>query len=170
MLARNETIFKWTLYAMATALCFLAQLFVLQRMTILGVIPFIYPVIPAVLATYEKAVSGTVFALAVGVVCDLILPGPIPCFYTLVFPVAGLCAALLSKGLLTAGFVCSLAATATAFTLTGVFHCVLLWIQGKAAWSAGASVCAREFLVSAVLILPVMLLFSAVYRRTHLDD
>lgn len=44
MLARNETIFKWALYAAATALCFFVQFVLLQRFTLLGVIPFIYPV------------------------------------------------------------------------------------------------------------------------------
>lgn len=170
MLARNETIFKWMLYALATALCFLFQGFVLQRITIWGVIPFVYPLLVAVLATYEGPVPGTVFALAVGVVCDLLLPGPIPCFYTLSFPPAALCAALISQSLLPAGFLCSLAASAAAFAFTGVFHCVLLWTRGKTAWTAGLGVCAREFLVSAVLVIPVTLLFRWVFRRTHLDD
>ena len=48
MLARNETIFKWALYAAAALLCFLVQGAVLQRLTIWGVIPFVYPVIAAV--------------------------------------------------------------------------------------------------------------------------
>ena len=40
MLARNETIFKWALYAGATAVFFLLQGAVLQRITLWGVIPF----------------------------------------------------------------------------------------------------------------------------------
>ena len=93
MLARNETIFKWTLYAAATVLCFLAQSLVLQRFTFWGVIPFLYPVLPAVTATFEGPAAGAVYGLAVGVACDSLLPGPIPCFYTLVFPLVGLCGA-----------------------------------------------------------------------------
>jgi len=170
LLARNETIFKWALYAAAAALCFFVQAFVLQRFTVWGVIPFLYPALAAIPATYEGPVPGTVFALAVGVVCDLLLPEPLPCFYTLVFPLVGLCASLIAQSWLPAGFLCSLAVTALGFVLTGVFHCFLLWTREKAAWEAGAFVCCRELLVSLPLAIPATLLFSAVHRRTHLDD
>ena len=170
MFARNETIFKWLLYAGATVLCFFAQAFFFQRITLFGVIPFLYPVLAAVPATYEGPVPGTIYALALGVACDLVLPEAIPCFYTLIFPLAGLCAALISMSWLPAGFLCSLVTSAAAFVLTGVFHCLVLWARGKAAWGAGALVCGRELLVSVLLALPVTLLFRAVYRRTHLDD
>ena len=41
---------------------------------------------------------------------------------------------------------------------------------GKAAWAAGAQVFLQEVCVSILLVVPVVLLFSAVFRRTHLDD
>jgi len=170
LLARNETIFKWALYAAAAALCFLVQAFVLQRFTVWGVIPFLYPALAAIPATQESPVPGTVFALTVGVVCDLLLAESLPCFYTLVFPLVGLCASLIAQSWLPAGFLCSLAVSALGFVLTGVFHCFLLWTREKAAWGAGAFVCCRELLVSLPLVIPTTLLFSAVRRRTHLDD
>ncbi|WP_298034424.1 hypothetical protein [uncultured Dysosmobacter sp.] len=170
MLARNETIFKWTLYAAATALCFLIQGALLQRITVWGVIPFLYPLLAAVPAAYEGPVPGTVFALAVGVICDLLLPGAFPCFYTLLFPLVGLCAALISRSLLPAGPLCSLAGTTAAFLMSGLFHGLLLWLGGKSAWSASASVTLREFCVTAPLVIPVTYLYRAVCRRTHLDD
>lgn len=169
MLARNETIFKWALYAGATTLFFLIQGSVLQRITLWGVLPFLYPILVAVLATYELPIPSTVFALAVGVVCDLLLPGSMPCFYTLTFPPVALCAALISQGLLPAGFFCSLIVTAVAFLWTGGFHCLVLWGTGKAAWSAGFSVMIRELCVSAPLSIPVTLLFQTIFRKTHLD-
>ena len=170
MLARNETILKWVLYAAATVLCLAVQEMFLQRFTFWGVIPFVYPLLAAIPAAYEGPVPGTAFALAVGVACDLILPGPIPCFYTLVFPVVGLCAALLARNLLPAGFLCSLAVTAAAFLLTDFFAAVLLWLRGSGAWSAAAFLMLREFCVTAVWTFPVTLLFSAVFRRTRFDD
>ena len=159
MLARNETIFKWALYAGATAVFFLLQGAVLQRITLWGVIPFVFPILVAVLGMYEGPLPASVYALTVGVLCDLLLPASIPCFYTLIFPAAGLCAALISQSLLPAGFL-----------LTDAFHCIVLWAGGKAAWAAGAQVFLREVCVSILLVVPVVLLFSAVFRRTHLDD
>lgn len=170
MLARNETIFKWALYAAAAALCFILQDALLQRISLWGVIPFLYPLVAAIPATYEGPVAGTIYALAVGIACDLLLPGPIPCFYTLVFPLVGLCAALISQSLLAAGILCSLAAAAVAFLLTDGFHCLLLWINGRAAWRAGALLAVREFAATAALVIPVTLLFRAIYRKTRLDD
>ena len=170
MLARNEVIFKWSLYAAATALCFLLQGALFQRVTVWGVIPFVYPLLAAIPAAYEGPVPGTVFALAVGVVCDLILPGPLPCFYTLVFPVAGLCAALLAQNWLPAGFLCSLAVTAATFFLTGCFTALLLWLRGNSAWGASAFLTLREFCVTAPLTVPATVLYRAVYRRAHRDD
>ena len=85
MLARNETIFKWALYAGATAVFFLLQGAVLQRITLWGVIPFVFPILVAVLGMYEGPLPASVYALTVGVLCDLLLPASIPCFYTLIF-------------------------------------------------------------------------------------
>lgn len=170
MIARNETIFKWSLYAAAAALCMFVQGGLLQRLELWGVIPFLYPLLAAVPATYEGPLAGTVFSLCLGLACDFLLPGPIPCLYTLIFPLIGLCAGLLSQSWLPAGFLCSLAAAAAAFLLTDGFRCLILWMQGKAAWQAGALVMVREFCVSAPFVIPLTLLYRSVFQRTHLDD
>ena len=170
MLARNETIFKWFLYAAAAVLCLTVQGALLQRITIWGVIPFLCPLLAAIPATQESPTAGTIFALSVGIACDLLLPAPIPCFYTLVFPTVGLFSSLLSQGLLRPGLLCSLAAAAIAFALTDSFACFVLWSRGKPAWESGASVALREFCVTAPLVVPVTLLFRAVFNRTHSDD
>ena len=170
MLARNETILKWVLYAAATVLCLAVQEVLRQRFALWGVVAFGYALRAAIPGADEGPVPGTAFALAVGVACDLILPGPIPCFYTLVFPVVGLCAALLARNLLPAGFLCSLAVTAAAFLLTDFFAAVLLWLRGSGAWSAAAFLMPRDFCVTAPLTVPATALYRAGHRRAHPDD
>lgn len=170
MLARNALIFRWTVYAAAALLCFIAQTAVLQRVSFWGVLPFLYPALAAIPATYEGSVAGTAFALAIGILCDLMLPAPIPCFYTLVFPAAGLCAGLLSQSALPAGYACSLTSTAVSFLLSGLFGCLLLWFRGKTDWGAGLFLTFRECLVTLPFTIPMTMLFRAVHRRTHLDD
>ncbi len=170
MLARNETIFKWVLYAAATVVWLAAQEALFQRCTVWGVIPFVYPLLAAIPATFEGPVPGTAFALGVGVVCDLLLPAPLPCFYTLVFPLVGLCAALLAQEALPAGFLCSLAVGAAAFLLTDLFSALLLWLRHGGAWRAAAYLAVREFCVTAPLSVPVTALYRAVFRKTHRDD
>ena len=169
MLARSATIIKWVLYALAGLACTVVQAAVLQRFTLWGVIPFLYPLIAALPATFEGPAAGTVYALAAGVLCDLLLPSPIPCFYTLIFPLVGLSAGLLSQSLIPAGYLCSAAASLPAYLLTGVFHCIVLWATGHAAWTAGLSVTLRELCVSLPWSLPMAWLFRKVYRRVHID-
>ena len=167
MLARNKLLVKWFLYAVAAAACLLVQTALLQRFTVWGVIPFLYPLLAAIPATRESPVAGAAFALCVGVACDLLLPGAVPCLYTLTFPLAGLCAGLLAQSVLPAGYFCSLVSSAAAFLLVDAFRCLLLWAEGQAVWQAGAWLMLREFCVTAPLILPVTALFRAVARRAR---
>ena len=170
MLVRNEIIIKWTIYAAATAVWFLVQGAFCQRITLWGVIPFLYPLLAAIPATYEAPVPAAVFALCLGVICDILLPDAMPCLYTLIFPVVGLCASLLSRSLVPAGLLCSLAVTAVAFVLTDLFRCFLLAVGGGSPWGAGLSILVREFLVTAPLLIPVTALYRAVYKKTHVYD
>ena len=170
MLARNESIFKWSLYAGAALVLLFLQGSLLQRITLWGVIPFLYPAVAAVLGNYEDPVPSTIFGLALGVVCDLLLPGSIPCLYTLTLPLAGFSGSLIAKSLLKAGFLCALVSAAAAFLLTDLPRCLILWAAGRSAWGAGLWVMIREFLVTAPWLLLAVPLFSAVHRRVHFYD
>ena len=170
MLARNETIIKWALYAAVSLLGVFAQSAVLQRLEVFGVIPFLFPLLAAIPATFESSAPGTAFALCAGVFCDLLLPAPLPCFYTLVFPFIGLVSALLSESALPAGHLCSCVAGALAFLLTDLFHIFLLWFDGKHPGSAAFSRMALEMLVSLPAAFPLTAMYRWVFRRTHLDD
>ena len=170
MLARSATIFKWTLYTLAGLVWAVVQAAFLQRVTIWGVIPFLYPLIAALPAIFEGPAAGTVYALACGVFFDLLLPSPIPCFYTLILPLVGLAAGLLSQSLIPAGYLCSAAAALPAYLLTGIFHCIVLWAQGHPAWGAAMSVTLRELCASLLWSLPMTWLFRKVFLRVHIDD
>lgn len=170
MLARNEIIIKWIIYTAATALWFLVQGAFCQRITVWGVIPFLYPMLAAIPATFEEPVPATIFALCLGIVCDILLPDAMPCLYTLMFPVIGLCASLLSRSLIPAGMLCSLTVTALAFLLTDLFRCFVLAVGGVSAWSTALSILLREFVVTAPLLIPVTLLYRKVYQKTHIYD
>ena len=144
----------------------------------MGGLMFILAMAVAVLvAGWEEMLQGNynhifvfLFALVFGVVCDLLLPTPIPCFYTLVFPVAALCAALLTQSVLRAGYGSALLSTAIGFLLSGLFGCLLLWFRGKTDWEAGMLLTLRECLVTLPLVLPATALFRVVHRRVHRDD
>lgn len=169
MVARNETLIKWVLFAAAAALLCLLQ-GALQWFPFFGVIPFLYPMIVAVVAMLEGPLPGTVFGLVMGVLCDLVLPAHIPCFYTLIFPLAGLIAALLAQGWLSAGFSCAVVSSMVSFFLTDVFHAVILALYGNPAWLAAAQTALKETAVTLPFLVPVYLLLRAVHRKCHLYD
>lgn len=170
MIGRSEIFIKWALYGAAALLCALLQGFLLQQLRLFGVMPFLFPALAAIVAMYEGAFSGAVWALVLGICCDLALPAPLPCFYTLIFPLVGLCAGLLSRSWLSAGFVCALAVSAVAFGLTDGFHCVVLVLSGKGAWAAGALMALRETAATLVFLPLVFPLFRWIYRKCHRDD
>ena len=58
MLARSATIFKWTLYTLAGLVWAVVQAAFLQRVTIWGVIPFLYPLIAAGLLSQSLIPAG----------------------------------------------------------------------------------------------------------------
>lgn len=168
MLARNELIFRWTIYSLAALLCLFVQTALLQRFTIWGIVPFLYPLLAAIPATYENSVAATVFSLIVGILCDLMLPEVLPCFYTLLFPIIGLLSSLLAQSVLPNGFLCSVFAAAMAYLLNGLFHCLILW-NSDGIWQTGMFLTLREFCVALPFTIPMTFLFRAVYRRTHWD-
>lgn len=170
MLIRTEILAKWLLYAAAALAAVLIQGFVLQFLRILGVMPFLYPLLAVLVAMYEGPLGGTVWCLALGVACDLVLPAPIPCFYTMVFPLAGLCAGLIAQSWLPAGLPCSYVVSALAFALTDGFHALLLALTGKPAWAASLEVGCRETAATLIFVPLLYLLFRRVYRKTHTED
>ena len=168
---RNAVIFKWTLYLLAALLCFAVQS-AAQRLHLLGVIPFLYPLLAVIPATMDSPGFGGAFALLMGLICDLLLPESLPCFYTLSFPVSALVASFLSRELLPAGLLCSYVVSAIAFAVNGFFHCFLFWTWGDASpWMTGLSLTAREFFVTVPLMSPLMmLLFRLVADRTRYEE
>lgn len=170
MPVRNETLFKWSLYAAATALVFLVQGLALRHVELWGVFPFLFPVLTAVLGMYEGGVRGVTYGLVIGVLCDLTLAGPLPCFYTLALPLTGLAAALISGGLVSAGFLCSIICSAVAFAVTDGFHCLLLLLDGQSVWPSAALLAGRETAVSLLFLPLVFFPFRAIFRRCHVDD
>lgn len=78
MIARNETIFKWALYAAATALCMLVQTGLLQRLAFWGVLPFLYPLLAAIPATFRAPWRGASSPSAWGWSATCSCRGPSP--------------------------------------------------------------------------------------------
>ena len=95
MQPKSYTVFKWAVYALATLLFFSLQGLVLDHVRIWGLTPFLYPILPAVEAMYEGPRRGPVFALVMGLFCDILIWGPFEGFYALSFTIIALISAVI---------------------------------------------------------------------------
>ena len=171
MLGRTEIIFKWLLYAAGVLICWILHGVALQFLNIFGVMPFIFPMLAAVIAMYEGPFSGSICALVMGILCDLTISVPIPCFYTLVFPIIGMLAGLIAKNWLPMSFWCAAILSLLAFTLTDSFHFLLLVLKGGGhAAQAAIDLACRETGASMPFLIPVYFVFRRIYEICHVYD
>lgn len=171
MLGRTEILFKWLLYAAGVLICWMLHGVALQFLNIFGVMPFIFPMLAAVIAMYEGPFSGSICALVLGVIYDVTIAAPIPCFYTLIFPIIGMLAGLISKNWISMSFWCACLLSLMAFVLTDGFHCLLLALAGSQhAMSTAFSLAFRETGASLPFLIPVYLVFRRIHEICHVYD
>ena len=145
----RDTAVKWTAYALACLLLLFGHELTLAHLRVWGIAPFLPPLLPAVLASMEDRLEGFVFALAFGVLCDLALTAPLPCLYTIAFPLTALLAALIARSVLQPGILCSLAVSTAAFVLVDLITAVTLLAGGRSELSAIALRAVQELALSA---------------------
>ncbi len=164
MITRREAALKWAV----TSVCALALLFVhaliTSRISLLGVAPFLPPVIVACICSIENDLSSVIFSLIFGVLCDLSLAPAFPCLYTLAFPLAAAAILVLAHSLLQPGFFCALAATIVTFLIADTLSSAALLIAGSATVTACAALFVRELLASFLLLLPCYAVFAALHQ------
>ena len=166
---RSYLIFKWVVYSLCTLLLALAQLFVLNQISIAGVVPFLPPMVVGVAASYEGSRASPVYALVFGVLCDLAMAGAPARFYTLVFTLSALIASLLAENLFSPGFLCSFMSTAVCYLVTALGRCAVFLHRGTASPAAVLLEAGKEYLVTLPCLVLVFLLLRQVPRRTTVD-
>ena len=142
---KSYVAFKWAVYAFATLLLFGLQSVVFNHIRVWGITPFFYPMLPALAAMYEGQKRGTIFALFLGIVCDLLLYGPFEGFFTITFVILALLSAVVAENLRSTGFLGGVFIAALALFLTGVMriglHALTAGLDG---WGGGVDLPARR--------------------------
>ena len=168
MVARSELILRWSVYGGAGLLVCLVQGLILQRLDLWGVMPFLYPALAAMVAVWEGAVPcGAVYALCLGIACDLALPGSVPCFYTVTLPLAAILAGLLTREWLSSHLLSALAASALSYLVTGLLHAGVLAVTGHGAFVTAMAVAGKEFLITLPALPLLYLLLRLIHGKTH---
>lgn len=169
MLPKSYLVFKWTIYSLATLLLFALQYLLLNHVHVFGITPFLYPMLPAVLSSYEGLRRGSVFSLALGLVCDLLLVGPFEGFYTISFVLVALIAALIAENLLSPGFLCGLAVSAMGLVLTGLLRIAVMLLSGGRYPALMLQILAGETLLSLPALVVILPLYRVIHRRCASD-
>ena len=169
---KSYVAFKWAVYAFATLLLFAMQSLVLNHIRVWGVTPFFYPMLPALAAMYEGQKKGSIFALFLGIVCDLLLYGPFEGFFTILFVLIALFSSAVAGNLRSTGFVSGVFIAALALALTALVRVGLQILTGGihahirlVAWTAG-----MEALLSLPAVLAALPLYRAVHKRCTVDS
>lgn len=167
MVTRRDLAVRWTAYALATLALMLFDTLLLRHVRLWGVAPFLPPVLASTVGSLEDGKEATVYALVLGVCCDLTLTATLPCLYTLTLPLAALLAALIAKQVLQPGPMCALAVSVPAFLLVDALGALPLLLRGA---QAGAlfSLALRETVVSLLLLPLCYPVLSRVHRRVTL--
>ncbi len=161
----QTTALKWTFYALAALLlCFFKRV-LLGSVSVWGVLPFLPPVLLAVMASFEQPKAAVLSGIVFGALCDLVLPASLPCLYTLAFTAAALLISTLLSNLLQQGFARALLATVLAFLVTDLLQALaLLPRSGMSALLPMLHLFAKETALSCLLLLPSYPLLRAVHR------
>ena len=154
---------------MAALLFVFFQSLLLNRLSFWGIHPFLLPSLVAVAAAFESRRESFVFALILGTLCDLAMPGVIPCFYALVFPFCAVVSSIISRRLIVPGFVCSMVCCGISTGFCSLFYALLFAFSHTLTMVDALFLAARELLVTIPCYFLVHFLFRAIHRRFFRD-
>lgn len=156
---------KWSVYALALALLLFLHAMTTARLRVWGVVPFLPPLLLAVVASMEERLESAVFGLVLGVLCDLALTAPVPWLYTVSFTAAALLVSLIAHSVLQPCFLCSLVSSAVTFALIDLILAAVLLLAGHASLTAILDRALRELLLSLPLLAVCHPLLAFLHRR-----
>ncbi len=169
MMPKSYIVFKWVIYSLATLFMMAFQALLLNQIEIMGVIPFLYPMLPAVVSMYEGGRRGPVFSLIFGLVCDLLIPSPFKGFFTIAFTLSALLSSRVAEDLLSPGFLCGILVSALSLALTGCFRIFIGLLSGGDYLELMAWIALIESLATlpfAVIVLPI---YGTIHKRCAVD-
>lgn len=164
-MTQRDLFFKWLFYSLAGLFWVAAQQLLLNHLDIWdGVHPFVLPLIPTMASVLERRQESAFFAIGAGLFCDLLMPGVIPCFYTLAFLSASVLSGLIAGRVIMPGFLCAFVCSVLALVLTDLL--LLLFLSPSIDFTAATALTltGRELLLSLPFSPLLFLSFRKVWR------
>ena len=169
MLPKSYLIAKWSVYALATLALAAVQHLILSHITILDVTPFLYPILPALVASYEGLHRGSRFSLVMGILCDLLILGPFDGFYTITFTLIGVLSGLIGENLLSPGWLCGLTVSSMGLAIVNAARLLLYLLSGSLHPILMGRIAIVEILITLPMLLPSLPVYRAIHSRCAVD-
>ena len=116
------------------------------------------------MASFELPRSAVIAGIVFGALCDLVLPAPFACLYTIAFTFAALLISTVVSNLLQQGFARALLSTVLTFLLVDLLQAFALLPRSGSAILPMLHLFARETALSCLLLLPVYPALRAIRR------
>ena len=169
MLPKSYRVFKWLVYAAATLLLCGVQSLLCNNLRVFGVTPFLYPLLPAMVAMFEGTRPGAVFGLVLGIFCDLLVPAPFRGFFTIAFPAAAVFAAGIASRLLSRGVLCALVVSAAGLLTVCAFRLAVQVLSGGQYLGLMARISLAETLLTLPFVLAALPVYRSLFRKCAAD-
>ena len=169
MLPKSYIIAKWSIYGLATLLLAGLQHVVLNHVSLWGVTPFLYPILCALVSSYEGLQRGSKFSLVMGVLCDLLILGPFDGFYTITFTLIGIFAALIGENLLSPGWLCGFTVSSMGMVLVNLARLLMYLLSGNLHPLLMCRIALIEILITLPMLLPALPVYRWIYSRCAVD-
>ena len=166
-MSRRDLTIKWLLYAALTLPFLLIQQFLLNGLEPWGIHPFILPLLGATVAILESRTESAFFAVALGLLCDFLMPSVIPCFYALSFFVTAVLVGLIVGRVILPGFPCALICGALALFINSLLYFFFLIYDTNFVVLDAFLLSLRELLLSLPAALLLFPLYRWLSRRIH---
>lgn len=163
-MSRRRTIIIWILYGFCAALFLLLQSWLLNRIVIWDVHPFIIPFLGVLPATVEGRRNALIYAFFLGLFCDIVMPVFLPCFYCIVLPLLALFANFTTRRLIRSRFICGVLTCGGALLCVDLLHTLYILYQGYGTLWDALLLSGKEIAAS-LLVLPFVLLAYGNLRR-----
>ena len=167
-MTRQDQMYKWFIYSLGLLPIWILDAFLLGRYPILGAKPLLLPLAVAAVSVMEGSVAGAGFGFGVGLLWALSYAGS-NAGMVLFLVLAGLFVGIAAQYALTQEFLGCLLCSAGTLAALELTHILWGMFTQSAPTAVLFEVAGREFLASLLWVLPVYLIFRAVFRRVGLD-
>ena len=167
-MTQRDILYKWLFYALLGLVWMSMQQMLLNSLDFWGgVHPFVLTLIPIMVAILEKRHESAFFALVAGLICDLLMPGVIPCFYALVFLLIALLSGLIASHIIMPGYLCAFICAIPGIALINLLQGIFLLPASTISTADILRLSGRELLLTLPFSPLFFLTFYKIRRLIH---